>query len=522
MEILTGTTPDISMFRFRFWEPVWYYEPTARFPAPNFLPGRHIGIAWHHGDAFTYKIWTTPDGNWKDGKLLIRNVVKSRSEKENVAYIDYPTSALILNKKETKKRGRKRKRHDEIASDNSTELVRYENNNQVTVHKNVVSFKESPQIIEYESNDSEEMGAKTENTRQLTESTTNDNNDPLPNSSSQNHSSSLLKNSNSPISDDESETEADSDPKYDPLDGETRIEMVNEINDGLKIVDDEKSSSVKDRIREICDHKWKDGNLVFKVRWFTDEFTQEELIDMKIDYPRMTASYIVANVKPRSKSGRDSNIGWAKKVLRDYRRAIRRIARLYDFYLDEHDNIQKVRRSKKKKAKKVKRASKMKYGIVVPRNVKKAIALDEKNEDTYWQDAMKKEVDALVELDCFSFKEKGFNPGEEYQPTILFMVFDVKQDLRRKARLVAGGHLVDPLEHEVYSSTVKGISVRLLQVIAHKANYDILCGDVGNAFPTAYTNEKVYAIAGKEFGAREGQVIILVKALYGLATSEER
>ena len=129
----------------------------------------------------------------------------------------------------------------------------------------MVSFKESPQIIEYESNDSEEMGAKTENTRQLTESTTNDNNDPLPNSSSQNHSSSLLKNSNSPISDDESETEADSDPKYDPLDYETRIEMVNEINDGLKIVDDEKSSSVKDRIREICDHKWKDGNMVFKV-----------------------------------------------------------------------------------------------------------------------------------------------------------------------------------------------------------------------------------------------------------------
>ena len=89
--------------------------------------------------------------------------------------------------------------------------------------------------------------------------------------------------------------------------------MVNEINDGLKIVDDEKSSSVKDRIRDICDHKWKDGNLVFKVRCFTDEFTQEELIDMKIDYPRMTASYIVANVKPRSKSGRDSNIAWRKR-----------------------------------------------------------------------------------------------------------------------------------------------------------------------------------------------------------------
>ena len=264
MEILTGNTPDIPMFRFRFWEPVWYYEPTAHFPAPNFLPGRQISIARHHGDAFTNKIWTTPGGNWKDGKLLIRNVVKSRSEKENVAYIEYPTSALILNKKETKKRGRKRKRHGEIASDDPTELVRYENNNQITVRTKVVSFKESLQIIENDLNGAEEVGAKTENTEQLTESTSNDNTDPLPSSSSQNHSFPLLKNSNSPVSDDESEIEAESDSEYDPFDGETRIEMVNEINDGLKIVNDEKSSPVKDKVRvngkkEVCYSKF-DGS----------------------------------------------------------------------------------------------------------------------------------------------------------------------------------------------------------------------------------------------------------------------
>jgi hypothetical protein len=62
-----GHTPDISMFRFRFWEPVWYYEPTAKYPAPNFLPGRFVGIAWDHGDALTYMIWTTPENVWEDG-----------------------------------------------------------------------------------------------------------------------------------------------------------------------------------------------------------------------------------------------------------------------------------------------------------------------------------------------------------------------------------------------------------------------------------------------------------------------
>ena len=47
------------------------------------------------------------------------------------------------------------------------------------------------------------------------------------------------------------------------------------------------------------------------------------------------------------------------------------------------------------------------------------------------------------------------------------MIFDVKTDLCRKARLVAGGHLLEVFDTEVYSSTVKGISVKLLHVIAH-------------------------------------------------------
>ena len=89
------------------------------------------------------------------------------------------------------------------------------------------------------------------------------------------------------------------------------------------------------------------------------------------------------------------------------------IARLYDFYLDENDNVCKIRRSKKKKSKKVHRASKLKYGVVVPRNVNEAINLYEQNGNTYWQDAMKKEVNALVQLDCFCFEKSGYKPQKE-------------------------------------------------------------------------------------------------------------
>lgn len=67
----------------------------------------------------------------------------------------------------------------------------------------------------------------------------------------------------------------------------------------------------------------------------------------------------------------------------------------------------------------------------------------------------------------------------------LTMIFEVKQDGRRKARLVAGGHMVDPMGINTRSTVVKGISVRLLDLIAHRDGLQILCGDIGNAFITA-------------------------------------
>eukprot|EP00957_Ditylum_brightwellii_P063259 4801100-Ditylum_brightwellii.AAC.1 len=80
------------------------------------------------------------------------------------------------------------------------------------------------------------------------------------------------------------------------------------------------------------------------------------------------------------------------------------------------------------------------------------------------------------------------------------MVFDIKKDLHRKAVLVEGGHLVELLDNKVYSSTVKGICVKILHAIAHYNKLDVLCRDIGNAFVNAYTTEQMYAIAGLEFG----------------------
>ena len=70
-----------------------------------------------------------------------------------------------------------------------------------------------------------------------------------------------------------------------------------------------------------------------------------------------------------------------------------------------------------------------------------------------------------------------------------------------------------------HASTVKAESVRLLFIIAVANSYDILCGDIGNAFVMANAPEKMCCRAGPEFGERQGQMIEIIKALYGLKSS---
>ena len=132
------------------------------------------------------------------------------------------------------------------------------------------------------------------------------------------------------------------------------------------------------------------------------------------------------------------------------------------------------------------------------------------------------EIDSLIEYDSFEFRPKGSSPPDsEYQATTLHCVFAIKHDLRRKSRLVAGGHLIDvPTDVQIYSSVVKPISVKLISVIADKVGLKQLCGDVSSAYVNAETSHKVYVrAAGPEFGEREGQMILIKKALYGLSAS---
>jgi hypothetical protein len=66
---------------------------------------------------------------------------------------------------------------------------------------------------------------------------------------------------------------------------------------------------------------------------------------------------------------------------------------------------------------------------------------------------------------------------------------------------------------------VTGISIQLLDLIVHCDGLRTLCGDIGNAFITADCLEKIYSMAGPEFGEREDSVMLFAKAIYSLRSS---
>ena len=85
----------------------------------------------------------------------------------------------------------------------------------------------------------------------------------------------------------------------------------------------------------------------------------------------------------------------------------------------------------------------MKFGIGIPNSVEEAKELDLKNGNTHWADAIQKELkNKNVTFDLVSEDEKV---PVGYKQISCHLIFDVKFDLTRKARYVAGGHMTDPL-----------------------------------------------------------------------------
>ena len=81
-EMFKGETPDISMFRYHFWQPIYYFDPNMSFPRPNLLPACWLGIAWDTGDVLTFHIKTEPKDK-RMSRVLTRSVIRPRLEQDD-------------------------------------------------------------------------------------------------------------------------------------------------------------------------------------------------------------------------------------------------------------------------------------------------------------------------------------------------------------------------------------------------------------------------------------------------------
>ena len=183
--------------------------------------------------------------------------------------------------------------------------------------------------------------------------------------------------------------------------------------------------------RAIIDHKYEEETQIIEreeekhqqdktrgwtlaVEWKDGSTSWERIRDLKESFPIEVADYAVANnihVKPAFS-------WWVKNVLRRCKKMI------------GSTNAKYIKRTHR-------------FGLEIPKTVKRALEIDAENGSRLWQDAIAKEMEAVRV--AFKILDDGKLPPPGYQRMECHMIFDIKLDgFRRKARLVAGGHQTEP------------------------------------------------------------------------------
>jgi hypothetical protein len=289
--------------------------------------------------------------------------------------------------------------------------------------------------------------------------------------------------------------------------GEDTYEEVvsyNQILDHLE--DDDDGEDGLWRFKSISAHegplvpsnpRYKGSKYNVRVHWENGEISYEPLSIIGSSDPVSVAIY-----------GRDNGLldvdGWKR-----YKKLALRQKRL-------------VRMARQAKLQSFRNREVFKFGIQVPQNHKQAMAIDEANGNSVWRDAEGIELRQIDEYQTFTDLGYKADAPKGHKKIRVHMVYDVKHDLRRKARLVADGNLTEVPLASVYSSVVSLKGLRMTIFLAELNDLDLWCTDIGNAYLEATTDEKVYILAGNEFAEREGHTLIIHRALYGLRTSGAR
>ena len=265
-------------------------------------------------------------------------------------------------------------------------------------------------------------------------------------------------------------------------------QIVDVRTDGTNVPESEAFVTSKNgsRRRRITTQGWE-----VLVCWKDKSTTWHKLKDIKDSYPVELSEYAVEN----GISHLPAFAWWVPHTLRKRDRIVAKVKSKY--WVRTH-----------------------KYGIRIPKLVEEAIRIDQENGNTLWWDALMLEMkNVRPAFEVFRGKPGDLPIG--YSKIDCHVIWDVKlgENFRRKARFVAGGHKTQVPATMTYSSVVSRESVRIALTIAALNGLDILSCDIQNAYLSAKCREKVYIVAGPEFGFEQGSVMIVRMALYGLKSS---
>lgn len=222
----------------------------------------------------------------------------------------------------------------------------------------------------------------------------------------------------------------------------------------------------------------------FCVQWKDGTTSWEPLANLKESYPVEVAEYALA----RGLNDEPAFAWWVKTVLNKRDRIIAKVNSRY------HKRTHK-------------------FGFAVPKTIAEALQIDKENGDDRWAKSIKKEMDKV--RIAFDIKEKGSKPPVGYTHINVHMIFDIKLNFEFKSRLVANGNETGAPASLTYASVVSRESVRIALTIAALNGLQVKTSDIENAYLTAPTEERLYTVLGPEFGADEGKLSVIVRALYG-------
>jgi hypothetical protein len=490
-EIVLGTTPDISsLIDYDFYEPVWYYDEVSTFPAPKRLLARWLGEAHSVGQAMCYYI--LPPSGIPIARSSVQPVSPEERQTDNVIQELAMLDDSIKNKfgnpiKEDIPDYFSHDGQENMPPDYTTpQFEPVEEGVPEADEWDPESFDQyiSAQIV-VPKGDQHVLGTVIGRKHDI-------------------HGNPIGKANSNPIFDtriyqvqlpdghvEEFTANVIAECLYSQVDDEGRQYVILDDIIDYKVTDESLAEEEKFQISSNGNihHRRTTKGWKLCVLWKDGSTSWEALKDMKEAFPIQVAEFAVS----QGIQDRLAFRWWVPTTLRRYSRIVKAVKSRYE-----------------KKT--------HKYGIRVPRSIEEAYDIDKETGTDYWHQAILKEM--KNNMIAFKFLEEGEQVpvGSKWIP--FHMIFDVKIDLTRKARFVAGGHWTDASSQLTYSSVVTRESVRIAFLIAALNDLDILAADVGNAYLQAPAREKVHTTAGPEFGPhRIGQTVIVVRAMYGLKSS---